>query len=60
QVFAAGAQVRVVAQGPGFEVTSDAQAMTPGVVGQTVRLRMDNGRITTGVVQDVRTVRLSM
>ena len=60
QVFAAGAQVRVVAQGPGFEVTSDAQAMTPGVVGQTVRLRMENGRIATGVVQDLRTVRLSM
>ncbi len=60
QVFAAGAQVRVVAQGPGFEVTSDAQALTPGVVGQTVRLRMDNGRMTTGVVQDLRTVRLSM
>ncbi len=60
QVFAAGAQVRVVAQGPGFEVTSDAQALTPGVVGQTVRLRMDNGRMTTGIVQDLRTVRLSM
>ena len=60
QVFAAGAQVRVVAMGPGFEVTSDAQAMTPGVVGQLVRLRMENGRITTGIVQDLRTVRLSM
>ena len=60
QVFAAGAQVRVVAQGPGFEVTSDAQAMTPGVVGQPVRLRLENGRIATGVVQDLRTVRLSM
>ena len=60
QVFAAGAQVRVVAQGPGFEVASDAQAMTPGVVGQPVRLRMENGRITTGVVQDMRTVKLSM
>jgi flagella basal body P-ring formation protein FlgA len=60
QVFAAGAQVRVVASGPGFEVISDAQAMTPGVVGQPVRLRMENGHITTGIVQDVRTVRLSM
>lgn len=60
QVFSAGAQVRVVAQGPGFEVASDAQAMTPGVVGQTVRVRMDNGRIATGVVQDLRTVRLAM
>ena len=60
QVFAAGAQVRVVASGPGFEVTSDAQALTPGVVGQLVRLRMENGRMTTGIVQDLRTVRLSM
>ena len=60
QVFAAGAQIRVVAQGPGFEVTSDAQALTPGVVGQTVRVRMENGRITSGVVLDTRTVRLAI
>ena len=60
QAFAAGSQVRVVAQGPGFEITSDAQAITPGVVGQPVRMRMENGRIATGVVQDPRTVKLSM
>ncbi len=60
QVFPAGAQVRVVAEGPGFEVSSDAQALTPGVIGQMVRLRMDNGRMTTGIVQDLHTVRLSM
>ncbi|MDM0014746.1 flagellar basal body P-ring formation chaperone FlgA [Variovorax sp. J22P168] len=60
QVFPAGAQVRVVAQGAGFEVSADAQALTPGVVGQPVRLRMDSGRMTTGVVQDGRTVRLAM
>jgi flagella basal body P-ring formation protein FlgA len=60
QAFAAGSQVRVVAQGPGFEITSDAQAITPGVVGQPVRVRMENGRIATGVVQDPRTVKLSM
>ncbi|RYY93823.1 MAG: flagellar basal body P-ring formation protein FlgA, partial [Comamonadaceae bacterium] len=60
QAFAAGAQVRIVAQGPGFEISSDAQAVTAGVVGQPVRVRMENGRIATGVVQDPRTVRLSL
>ena len=60
QAFAAGTQVRVVAQGQGFEIATEAQALTPGVVGQMVRIRMENGRITTGVVQDPRTVRLSM
>ncbi|MEO8248642.1 MAG: flagellar basal body P-ring formation chaperone FlgA [Burkholderiales bacterium] len=58
--FMAGTQVRVVADGPGFQVTSDAQALTPGVIGQPVRLRLDNGKMTTGVVLDAKTVRLSL
>jgi flagella basal body P-ring formation protein FlgA len=60
QVFQAGAQVRVVAQGVGFEISSDAQAMAAGVVGQVTRVRMDNGRITTGVVLDARTVKVDI
>jgi flagella basal body P-ring formation protein FlgA len=60
QAFPAGAAVRVVAKGSGFEVTSDAQAITPGVVGQMVRVRMENGRITSGVVVDTTTVRLAL
>ncbi len=60
QAFSAGTQVRVIATGPGFTITSDAQALTPGVVGQPVRLRMENGRMTTGVVQDARTVLLGL
>jgi flagella basal body P-ring formation protein FlgA len=60
QVFSAGAQVRVVAQGPGFEVTSLAQALSAGVVGQTARVRMDNGRIASGTVVDARTVLLAI
>jgi flagella basal body P-ring formation protein FlgA len=60
QAFQAGSQVRVVAQGPGFEISSDAQALAAGVIGQPVRVRMENGRITQGVVQDTRTVRLAM
>ena len=60
QAFAAGTAVKVVAQGPGFEITSGAQAITPGFVGQTVRIRMENGRITTGVVRDANTVQLAL
>lgn len=60
QVFQAGAQIRVVAQGSGFEVTSDGQALSAGVVGQPARVRMDNGRIMSGIVMDGRTVRLEI
>jgi flagella basal body P-ring formation protein FlgA len=60
QVFQVGAQVRVVAQGAGFQVLSDGQALTAGVVGQLARVKMDNGRITTGVVLDTRTVKIEI
>ncbi|MDZ7937808.1 MAG: flagellar basal body P-ring formation chaperone FlgA [Rhodoferax sp.] len=60
QVFQAGASVRVVAQGPGFQVSSDAQALSAGVVGQQARVRMDNGRVTSGTVLDVRTVKIAL
>lgn len=60
QVFQAGAQVRVVAHGVGFQITSDGQALSVGVVGQPARVRMDNGRVMSGVVLDNRTVRLEI
>jgi flagellar basal body P-ring formation protein FlgA len=60
QVFQAGAQIRVVAQGPGFQVASDAQALSAGVVGQIARVRMENGRISTGTVLDARTVKIDL
>lgn len=60
QVFQAGTQVRVVAEGAGFAVSSDAQALAAGVVGQSTRVRMDNGRITSGTVLDARTVRIDL
>ena len=59
-VFQAGAQIRVLAEGPGFQVASDGQAMSAGVVGQLARIRMDNGRVMSGTVVDARTVRLAM
>jgi flagella basal body P-ring formation protein FlgA len=60
QVFQAGAQVRVVAQGAGFQITSDGQALSAGVVGQPARIKMGNGRVMMGVVVDSRTVELEI
>lgn len=60
QVFQAGAQVRVVAQGVGFEISGDALALSAGMVGQTARVRMDNGRVASGTVLDARTVRIDL
>lgn len=60
QVFQAGAQVRVLARGVGFEIATSAQAISSGVVGQSARVRMDNGRVMTGQVLDSRTVRLEL
>ena len=60
QVFQAGAAVRVIAQGPGFVISSEAQALSGGVIGQTARVKMDNGRVTSGTVLDVRTVKIEL
>lgn len=60
QVFAAGASVRVVAQGPGYAVTSSGQAMGAGAVGQSVRIRMANGRMIGGIVLEDGTVEAAM
>jgi flagella basal body P-ring formation protein FlgA len=55
-LFRAGAQVKVVAQGPGYAVTSAGQAMSAGAAGQIVRIRMDNGRVVSGTVNETGTV----
>lgn len=60
QVFQAGASVKIVAQGPGFQISSEAQALSAGVIGQQARVKMDNGRVATGTVLDVRTVKIDL
>jgi flagellar basal body P-ring formation protein FlgA len=60
QVFQAGAMVRVVAQGAGFSVMSDGQALSAGILGSQARVRMEGGRILTGIVTDNRTVRVDL
>lgn len=60
QVFQAGASVRVLALGPGFQISTDGLALSPGVVGAPARVRMENGRILSGTVLDMRTVRVDL
>ena len=60
QVFQAGSPIRVLAQGAGFQVLSDGQALTSGVVGQPAKVRLESGRVLSGVVQDARTIVVEM
>lgn len=60
QAFKAGTPVRVVMQGPGYAVTSSGQALSAGAVGQNVRIRMTNGRIVGGVVNEDGTVQATL
>lgn len=60
QAFAVGALVRVVAQGKGFSISTEAQALTSGVVGQLARVRLENGRIAAGTVLDNKTVKIEI
>jgi flagella basal body P-ring formation protein FlgA len=45
QWFAAGDTVQVLTRGDGFAVSGEAQALSPGLEGQSVRLRTESGRI---------------
>ena len=58
--FAAGAAVRILAQGVGFSVSSDGQALSAGVVGQLARVRTEAGRVISGEVLDARTVKITL
>jgi flagellar basal body P-ring formation protein FlgA len=60
QWFEAGATVTVVAQGEGFRVTGEAQALSPGLEGQSVRLRTESGRLITAVPTGERRVELRL
>jgi len=56
ELFKAGASVRVLVQGAGFSVTSSGRAMNAGAAGESVRIRMTNGRVVGGTVQEDGTV----
>ena len=46
--FAVGERVQVLASGMGYAISSEAQALEPGLEGQDVRVRFENGRTITG------------
>lgn len=50
QLFAMGAQVKVAVTGGGFTIISSGRAMAAGAEGANIRVRMDNGRLVSGVV----------
>ncbi|MEP6876540.1 MAG: flagellar basal body P-ring formation chaperone FlgA [Burkholderiales bacterium] len=60
QWFAAGETVTVLAQGDGFSVAGEAQALSPGVEGQPVRVRTESGRVLTGLPVGERRVELPL
>ena len=60
QWFAAGDTVNVVAQGAGFSVAGDGQALTNGIEGQPARVRTDSGRVLTGLPVGDRRMEMSL
>lgn len=60
QWFAAGDIVKVRATGNGFSVAGSGQALTPGLEGQTARVRTEGGQIVTGMPIATRQLEVSL
>ncbi len=60
QVFQAGAQVRVLVQGGGFQISAQGLALSPGVVGHPAKVKTESGRVLTVTVLDGRTVQVDI
>ncbi|MDI3509736.1 MAG: flagellar basal body P-ring formation protein FlgA [Betaproteobacteria bacterium] len=58
--FGPGAQVRVASQGNGFRVTVVGEALTAGIEGQSVKVRLKGGRVVTGTVREDQTVEVRL
>ncbi len=59
-VIAQGDAVRLVAQGPGFSVSTDALALQHAGDGQAIRVKTEAGRVVTGVARPGRVVEVSL
>ncbi|WP_245964869.1 flagellar basal body P-ring formation chaperone FlgA [Trinickia dinghuensis] len=55
-----GQTVRVVAQGQGFQISSEGSVMNNASPGQQVRVKMAGGQIISGIVVDGATVQVQM
>ena len=60
QWFSAGDTVTVLAQGSGFSVAGEAQALSPGIEGQPARVRTDAGRVLTGLPVGTKRMELAL
>jgi len=60
QWFAAGDVVKLRAVGAGFVIAGEGQALTPGLEGQSARVRTESGRIVSGLPVGERTVELAL
>lgn len=60
QWFAAGETVRIRASGPGFSVAGEGLALTHGIEGQPVRVRIEGGRTVVGQAVGERQVDLAL
>jgi flagella basal body P-ring formation protein FlgA len=58
--FAHGDLVRIVATGPGFRISAEGQALTPGLEGQPARVRTENGRVLTGRAVGERRIEVAL
>lgn len=60
QWFSQGDTVRIVAQGPGFAISSEGTALGVGLEGQSVRIKTESGRIISAWPVGARQVELSL
>ena len=58
--FTAGETVQVQAKGSGYSVSTEGQAMSPGLEGQEVRVRVDSGRVIVGRAVGDRRVEIAL
>lgn len=58
--FSQGDTVRIVAQSAGFAISTEGQAMGPGIEGQSVRVRIESGKVLVGQPVGDRRVELSL
>lgn len=60
QWFAIGDVIRVTAVGPGFQVSAEGVALTPGIEGQSARVRTESGRTLTGIATAERRLEVQL
>jgi flagella basal body P-ring formation protein FlgA len=60
QYFSAGDVVRIVAVGSGYSVSAEGQAITAGVEGQPARVRVESGRILSGLPSGDRRMEIAL